>query len=394
MDGSPVLLVSELYPPAVGGSAVLFENIYTRLHCPVTVLTDDRLDRPNPNASLEQVRRRIRTPWWGLSHPAGARHHLSVARAVRRLARRAGPGTIVHGGRILPEGVAARFAGLGGGPGFVCWAHGEDLATAMSSRELTWVTKWVVRAAAAAFANSQNTKTFLTRFGLAADRIHVVYPGVDCARFHPEIDGREIRARHGIATDDLVVLSVGRLQARKGHDVAIQAMARLAAARPAMRYLIVGAGEERQRLEGLVRSLGVGERVLFGNEVPDHELPRYYAACDIFLLANRVEKGDFEGFGIVFLEAAATGKPVIGGASGGVAEAVQHGETGLLVAAEDPAVVAQAIETLAASAELRQRLGRAGRERAEHRFSWEAAAATVERVHRGLAGSHASGMYR
>jgi phosphatidylinositol alpha-1,6-mannosyltransferase len=376
------ILVSELFPPAVGGSAVLFDHVYSRVRVPLTVITDDRFEESAQDVAV--IRRRLRTDSWGISNPSGLQHHLSVAATIRRVSRHAGPGALVHCGRILPEGVAARLARMAGGRRFVCWAHGEDLATASSSRELTWMTKWVLRGASAVFANSYNTKSVLTGFGVDADMVYVVYPGVDCERFRPDVDGTDVRARHGL-TNDLVVLSVGRLQARKGHDVAIRALARLSREIPTLKYLIVGAGEERPALDALVRELELDDRVIFAGEIGDDELPRYYAASDIFLLANRIEQGDFEGFGIVFLEAAASGKVVIGGTTGGVAEAVADGETGLLVDAADVGAVQAALQALARSPERRQAMGAAGRTRAQIHFTWEAAASRVEDAHIALA---------
>jgi phosphatidylinositol alpha-1,6-mannosyltransferase len=383
MMPAPALLVSENFPPAIGGSAVLLDNIYSRLPVPVTVITDDAFPDERRHGSLPVLRRRLRTSRWGLSAPRGLVHHLATAAAIRRCAARMDPRTVVHCGRILPEGVAARFARMAAGPPFVCWAHGEDLATAMSSRELTWVTRWVLRGASATFANSQNTKAFLSRFDIDPTSAPVVYPGVDCSRFRPDIDGRAIRRRHGLE-NALVLLSVGRLQARKGHDVAVRAVAALAPRFPDIRYLIIGTGEERARLEQLAVVHGVHNRVTFVGAVSDQELPAYYAACDIFVLPNRVEQGDFEGFGIVFLEAAACGRAVVGGASGGVTESVAHGSTGLLVDGESVEAVVAALGTLARSPEVRQAYGIAGRKRVESRFTWEASAAVVARVHGAL----------
>jgi phosphatidylinositol alpha-1,6-mannosyltransferase len=160
--------------------------------------------------------------------------------------------------------------------------------------------------------------------------------------------------------------------------VAIRAVAGLRDRWPSLHYLVVGDGDERGRLEALADALGVTDCVRFVGEVADQELAQYFAACDVFVLPNRVEAGDFEGFGIVFLEAAASGKPVVGGASGGVVEAVDDGRTGLLVDAEDPSAVQSALERLLSSPDLRDRFGRAGRVWAT-RFSWESAAAKVER---------------
>jgi phosphatidylinositol alpha-1,6-mannosyltransferase len=379
-----VLLVSELYPPDVGGSAVLFGNIYPRLtNIPLTVLTDDRVMHEDDRNRVAIVRRRLRTPRWGLADPRGVVRHVRTACTVRHLAARMETRPVVHCGRILPEGAAARLARMAGGPPFVCWAHGEDLAFMSTSRDLTATTKWVLNEAEALIANSGNTKAFARRFGIGDDRVVVVHPGVDVSRFRPDTDGGFVRDRHGLA-GSFVALSVGRLQARKGHDVAIQAVAALAPAMASLKYLIVGDGSERQRLERLANALGVADRVIFAGEAADELLPSYYAACDVFLLANRIEQGDFEGFGIVFLEAAASGKPVIGGTTGGVIEAVENNVTGLLVDASSPAAVTAALARLANAPELRQAFGEAGRRRAVERFTWDIAAARVQAVHESI----------
>ncbi|HUU33153.1 MAG TPA: glycosyltransferase family 4 protein [Vicinamibacterales bacterium] len=383
MPAPPILLVSQIYPPAIGGSGVLLENVYARCAgIPVTVMTDTAVHGSRVHgAVVGVVQQPLATPHWGLSNPAGMVHHLRTALAIRRQAARLGPGATVHCGRVLPEGVAARLAAYAGGPRFSCWVHGEDLATAQSSRELTAVTRWVLRAATQVYANSRNTQRVAETFGVEPARITVAYPGVDAVRFHPDLDGSPIRRRHGLAADALVALSVGRLQARKGHDVAIQALAAVAPEFPVLKYLIVGNGDERARLEGLVAHLHLADRVIFAGEVAETDLPAYFAACDVFLLPNRVEQGDFEGFGIVFLEAAAVAKPVIGGSSGGVVEAVADGETGLLVDGADVAAVAAALRALASSPERRRQLGAQGRVRAARQFTWDAAAAKVAAAH-------------
>jgi phosphatidylinositol alpha-1,6-mannosyltransferase len=193
-----------------------------------------------------------------------------------------------------------------------------------------------------------------------------------------------MRARYA-RPDDLVVMTVGRLQRRKGHDVAIAAIARLAGTHPHVRYVIAGDGEERPRLERLTADLGLGGRVCFAGEVASAELPRYFAACDIFLMPNRVDGADFEGFGLVFLEAAAAGKPVIAGRSGGAPEAVEEGRTALLVDPESAEGVAAALARLAGSASERDALGRAGRARVVDAFTWDRAASAVADIHAELA---------
>jgi len=382
----PILLLSQVFPPAVGGSGVLLENVYSRITAAdVTVFTDrGTCGGAEPRrGALTIDRMEIDARRWGVLDLPSQRQHLRLARRILRFARHRH--AVIHCARAQPEGVPALLARVWpGGPKYVFWAHGEELTTARTSRDFSAVMTWVHRGAAAAVANCRHTAALLESMGMPPERIRVVYPGVDTTRFSPDVDGREIRARYA-SPNDIVVMTVGRLQRRKGHDVAIAATARLAAEIPALRYVIVGDGEERPRLERMVQELGLGGRVSFAGEVASAELPRYFAACDIFLMPNRVEGPDFEGFGIVFLEAAASGKPVIAGRSGGAPEAVADGRTALLVDADRDAAVAAALARLAQSSAERRAFGRAGRARVIEAFSWDRAAAAVTALHAELA---------
>lgn len=379
------LLVTELYPPDVGGSAVLLHEIYSRLPGPVTVLTADR-NLPPHSGRETVVRRPISTRRWGVADPRAAFHHIRVAREVRRLSTTSH--TIVHCGRALPEGVSALFNRYLRGAPYVCWAHGEDLVSAWSSRELSLLLRRVYARAEVVFANSRNTASMLQSMAIDAGRIATVYPGVDAERFSGDAPGHDDVRRRFVKTPGTLLLSVGRLQRRKGHDLAIQALARLVRTDDRLQYVIVGDGEERDRLERMARECGVGARVFFVGEVDAADLPAYYAACDIFLLPNRVDDGDIEGFGIVFLEASSSAKAVIGGNSGGVPEAVAHGSTGLLVGGTDADELACAIRRLIDDEPLRLQLGRMGRQRVLHSFTWKRAADLVDGVHRRVASRH------
>jgi phosphatidylinositol alpha-1,6-mannosyltransferase len=169
-----------------------------------------------------------------------------------------------------------------------------------------------------------------------------------------------------------VLLSVGRLTRRKGHDHVLYALARLK--RRDLAYVVLSDGELESELHAMTRDLGLEDIVKFVGPVDARELPRYYAAADVFVLANRtLADGDVEGFGLVFLEASAAGLPVLAGRSGGVPDAVNEGVSGLLV---DGSVgeIAHALERLVDDPALRRRLGHDGRQWVRERFSWERAA--------------------
>jgi phosphatidylinositol alpha-1,6-mannosyltransferase len=187
-----------------------------------------------------------------------------------------------------------------------------------------------------------------------------------------------VRKQFGIAPESTVVVSVSRLVPRKGMDVLIRAAARLAPVHPELEVIIGGSGRDRARLERLVAELAAPVRLV--GRVDDDDLPGLYGAADIFTMdcRNRWLGLEQEGFGIVFLEAAACGIPQVAGQSGGAAEAVLHGETGLVV--QDPrsvAALADALRALIIDPDRRAAMGAAGRIRAEDAFSYDVLAAQL-----------------
>ncbi|MDO9175905.1 MAG: glycosyltransferase, partial [Actinomycetota bacterium] len=219
----------------------------------------------------------------------------------------------------------------------------------------------------------------------AADRtlpITVVPPGVDTERFHPLTAAERSAARADFGIDDgaELVVSISRLVPRKGFDTAIRAAALLKSSRPRLRLAISGGGRDDQRLRGLAASLGAP--VTFLGRVSNDDLPRLYGCADAYAMLCRNRWGGLEqeGFGIVFLEAAACGVPQIAGDSGGAAEAVDDGVTGLVVHhPDDPRAVAAAIEQLLDDPQRAREMGVAGRERAVREFSYDVLAARLGR---------------
>ena len=206
----------------------------------------------------------------------------------------------------------------------------------------------------------------------AAARMAQLPPGVDEKTFHPESGGAEVRARLGL-TDRPVVVCVSRLVRRKGQDTLIQAMPRILAKEPDAVLLIVGGGPYEKDLRRLAHETGVAGSVRFTGAVPWSELPAHYGAGDVFAMPCRTRRGglDVEGLGIVYLEASATGLPVVAGDSGGAPDAVLDGETGWVVRGGAPEEAADRITTLLADAELRRRMGERGRRWVEEKWRWD-----------------------
>jgi phosphatidyl-myo-inositol dimannoside synthase len=184
----------------------------------------------------------------------------------------------------------------------------------------------------------------------------------------------------------LVLVTVARLVARKGHDTVIRSLPHLAKDFPNLKYLIVGGGPDRDALEQLARELNVAERVVFTGYVPETDLADFYALGDVMVMPNRQESnGDLEGFGMAFVEANAVGRPVVGGRSGGAEEAVAEGVSGLL--AEDPRSVEELVSVLRlllSNHDLRQRMGIAGAQRAKQEFGWQSRAERIRQISREI----------
>ncbi len=203
-------------------------------------------------------------------------------------------------------------------------------------------------------------------------RLERLPSGVDTELFRPGAGGEQVRARHGL-TGRRVVVSVSRLVERKGHDVLIRALPEIRRRVPDTALLIVGGGPYRQQLERLAREAGVSEHVVLTGSVPWAELPAHYDAGEVFAMPCRTRRGglEVEGLGIVFLEASATGIPVVAGRSGGSPDAVLEGETGHVVDGTSVGAVADAVAGLLADPERARRMGQAGRAWVEREWRWD-----------------------
>lgn len=221
-----------------------------------------------------------------------------------------------------------------------------------------------------------NSRAVARRFtGAAARRVRCVYNGVDLKRFSPRQPRAGLRQAAGVTGEGPVIVSVGRFVAYKGYDHLLEAAHLLARDHPAVEWVIAGDGELRGELDAQCRRLSLGQRVHFLGWRED--LPDLLSLADLF-----VSPAVGEHFGRVLIEAMAMGKAVVATRSGGVPEIVVDGETGVLVHPADPAALAEAVTGLLADPARRQRLGQAGRLRAETDFSLAGHAAAIGSVYR------------
>ncbi|MDD5765504.1 MAG: glycosyltransferase family 4 protein [Candidatus Marinimicrobia bacterium] len=179
--------------------------------------------------------------------------------------------------------------------------------------------------------NSRFTMDEFLALGIPEEKFRIVTPGVDTARFIPAKKDENLMKKYGLAEKNLILLTVARLDERKGHDMVIRALPALVKKFPQIVYLVVGKGREEARLKQIADENSVTDYVIFCGYVADADLPKFYQLCDIFILLNRQTsdddrlRGDYEGFGIVFLEASSCGKSVVAGNYGGIADAVADG---------------------------------------------------------------------
>ena len=373
--GQHWLAVSNTWPPMSAGSGRAFAQLISRLPGVVAVV-------PRAGAGPDDppwVRRVLR-----FSGRAGGPlkiwsllQHAEIVLAPLRHAVRHGRPAFVFASQPLFSGVGALLLNrLLGVPYFVM-AYGEELTGCAAER--TWLRpRWrllrlVLRHASAVVCTAALTRELAAGLGgVPRERIHVFRPGVDLS------ETGQVPAPERPAPAQL--LMVGRLwQTHKGFDTAIAALPRVLERCPDATLVIAGPGD-RSALAGQAERLGVGGRVRFVGEVGRADLLRLYAECTLFLMPGRTVDGTAEGFGIVYLEAAAFGKPAIAGRAGGAVEAVVHERTGLVVDGEDVPAVSEAVIRLLTDPVLADRLGAAARARVLADFDASRQGAALARI--------------
>ena len=384
-----VLGLSELYLPQKGGNNIWFHKILDNIGSSA-VLTglfagQSATDRLNSVAVF-----RVRLKRYPFLRPESAGVYFRLIKHGIRLVKTYRPDVILCA-RPLPEGLAAIAIGALTKTPVIIFVHGEEVnrlrhdKTPPRRRRLTWCAKrammwWIVNHVDHVIANSSFTSKVLMTEGTAPDKLTVVHPGTDPNEFRPLGKDLDLLRKFGL-TGSPIILTVGRLVLRKGHDQVIRALPMLVRKNPGIQYAIAGTGETEEFLRNLAGDLGVAEHVIFLGYVPDELLPGLYNLADVFVMPNRTLEPslDTEGFGIVFLEANGCGKPVVGGRSGGTTDAV-NSTGGFLVDGTSVDEITRVLSDLLANSELRTQLGRKGRERVLTEFTWQHSAQKVERI--------------
>ena len=375
-----LLVLTELFLPTKGGTAVWAAEVYKRLGgkeihiVTADVPGADAVDAVHPNTVHRLKLKRV--PWLRPESLAmyGRFFFKSLALALTRRF------DAIHAFRALPEGMVAwAVARLSFRP-VVIYAHGEELTTWGRGGKFKAM-RFALRHADRVIANSEHTRDTLLEMGVAPARLTIIYPGVDVSVFRPGLDVSGLRESLGILPNDKLIFSVGRLSRRKGFDQMIRAVAQLHGEGIPLRYVIAGIGEDADYLDSLIaehNAQGIVHRI---GSVSETDLPRWMNACDVFAMPNREIGGDNEGFGMVFIEAAACGKPSLAGEAGGTGSAVIDSETGLRVNGDRVENVIAGLRRILCDHGFAAHLGLKGWARVAQEFSWEQVAQkTAQRV--------------
>jgi phosphatidyl-myo-inositol dimannoside synthase len=358
------LLVTNDFPPRPGGIQQFVHNLAVRQPAGSVVVYASTF-RDAEKFDAEQPFEVVREPTGMLLPTPG------VARRAAELARAHGCDSVWFGAAAPLGLLAAGLRRRAGVERVVALTHGHEVGWAALPGARTLLRR-IGRDADVVTYLGEYTRSRLARVLEGRTSLQRLAPGVDVDAYSPQVDRHLVRARHHL-TDRPVIVCVSRLVPRKGQDVLIRALPLIHRAVPDAALLMVSGGPHRATLERLARDAGVERHVVFTGAVSWAELPAHYAAGDVFAMPCRTRRRglDVEGLGIVYLEASATGLPVVAGDSGGAPDAVREGETGFVVPGRDVSAVADRITTLLLDRALAARMGAAGRAWVESDWRWE-----------------------
>jgi len=372
-NNNKLLVITELFLPTKGGSAVWFDEVYRRIgNKNIHIVTADVPGAAEHDANHPNTIHRVSfiRHWW--MKPESFAIYLKLLFKGLYIALRHRP-TEVHAGRVLPEGLTGWIVARLTGRPITIYAHGEEITGWMEPMKHRMKCFTYIHADRL-IANSDFTYNELLKIGVDKNRITLISPGVDIDRFKPDLQTDDLLTSLGLTTDSNLILSVGRLSRRKGFDKLLHAVSNLTSQGIEVNYALIGIGEDEAYLEKIAADLNIQQYVHFLGHVSPQDLPRWYNACTLFAMPNREINGDTEGFGMVFIEAAACRKPVVAGLAGGTGSAVLDGETGLRVNGESVEDITQAIKQLLTDDRSYQQMSIKAYTRATDEFSWDAIA--------------------
>ena len=270
------------------------------------------------------------------------------------------------------------------GKPFVITAHGYAVCFPKKAPIFNMFVKSALNSAKKIICVSKYTANLVSKV-VEASKIEVIHNGVDMEKLTPKMSRSKFKLNIGLK-DKQIILSVANLVKRKGHNQIIRSLPWVLKSVPNLVYIIVGEGSEERALKTMVEDMDLKEKVIFAGFVPNEDIADYYNACDVFVLASRtdIEEAAVEGFGIVYIEASAMGKPVVGGRSGGTSEAVLDGTTGFLVNPNDTKELANKLFILLTDKELRKKIGGNGREIVMKNYLWKHNVKKVIKIYKGL----------
>ncbi|TSC72438.1 MAG: group 1 glycosyl transferase [Parcubacteria group bacterium Gr01-1014_38] len=359
-----LLLLTETFSPSVGGIQAYLSGIWGALPPQQSSV----VAAPQPGDRAWDAHRRyriVRAPMRAWAYPRWR----PAWQAVRELARRERIEAVVCG-KALFEGRAALKLQVEFGIPFVVCTYAMEIQTWVRSPHACQQLQSVLRKAGRVVVINDQTKALLKSLGVAEERLVKLYPGVREEYFAVPPELEAFRARYQL-DGKRVIATVTRLVPRKGVHVIVDALAEVRRAVPNVHLFLVGEGPEREALEHRINERGVRDAVTLLGNASDDNVRRALAVADLFALTPLDLPDDREGFGIVYIEAAAMGKPAVASRTGGIPEAVLDGKTGILVAPGDAHATAGALRELLTDDARRARLGAAARARADTEFHWK-----------------------
>jgi phosphatidylinositol alpha-1,6-mannosyltransferase len=373
-----ILLVSRVFPPRTGGIENYVYNAYSRLRDVIVITPEyDGSKRFDKNQTIDIRRVAIKPKFLQAGKlPLIPLFFAALKHGLRDNLKQ------IHCDQVQSGLVGYLLNKLLGKPYTVC-TYGMEITGGGSQR----LKSLVLRKASQIITISQFTKeSLIKKLKVPEEKICLIPPGTDVNHFQPGIDYQQVVEKYHLE-GKRVILSVGRLNRDsryKNFDSVIRIMPRILKKVPNAVYLIVGSGDDLEHLQDIAAQMGVSSRVIFAGQVSYADLPKFYNACQVFVMVSKDEtaegKTSGEGFGIVYLEANACGKPVIAGEAGGAREAAVDGYTGLLVSPDNSEEIVNAVVKLLTNPQLAKKLGEQGRKRVVDNFSWEMAAIKLRSV--------------